>query len=212
MKRAACHSPQQLPCRNNPVLRRHRRSVSSCQHKSLHNSLAQKCFSPAGSLHASTRLPTAGSSIPECEIPTMPFPQPLQEAAHQGETISPTADERHDSSPAEAIASSSKQTSHPPLHTMHGALQTCRAGIENGKPDSACPNLQRHALADLPVLLQNAQSENEMTIVGEHACGSERHSADCPGKRPGGAFRRWRHKKVKRGSLQDVWFRKGQAV
>ena len=174
---------------------------------------AQACCILAGVSNTTTGLVSQAPSIPECELPTLPFPQPPQEPAHQGKTPSPEAHERHDISSAEVAAPSSKYVHKPSSagQRKHGALKDCTAGMTAGEPDPSCPGSQRHALADLPGPLLNAQLKSQAVDAGEDAYGSGRGSADHAGKRPCVAFKRWRQEKVKRGSLQDVWSRNGQA-
>ena len=142
------------------------------------------------------------SSLPDNEQPTMPYPQPAQKPSHQQETTSPEAHGRYDSR-------------HPSHADMHGAVQAQSGqglAARPGQTGHACPGSRRHVLADVSLPLQDAPVKGQHCDTEEGVCSMGQASAECKKKRPSSTFKRWRQKKVKRGSLQDIWFRKGQVV
>ncbi|KAK9831224.1 hypothetical protein WJX74_008296 [Apatococcus lobatus] len=160
---------------------------------------------------ASRMLQDSCSKVPECELPTMPYPLPAQNASHQEGVSALAAYERDRSSSAQGHVM--------PLMPMH-SLPTATAQAEE---QAACPahpsstvtvgsghkdihvDAQRHVLADLPLPLHIARPSSD---PDDKTCGLGHASAEGHKKRPGAAFKRWRQKKVKRGSLQDIWSRK----
>ena len=142
------------------------------------------------------------SSLPDNEQHTMPYPQPAHPSRQQS-TTSPEAHRRY----------GGRCPSHEDMcRAVPAQAEAQGLAARPGQTGHACPGSRRHVLADVSLPLQDAQADAQHSDTEERACSMGQASTDCKMKRPSPAFNRWRQKKVKRGSLQDIWFRKGQVV